>query len=79
MELKTIAVEYAEGVKKTTEEFKKFFGAMVLEEDFEPEHFEMLQNMFGMIELSNKLIVAQANTIQNINDKLDMLLVEKES
>lgn len=79
MELKTIANEYAEGVKKTTEEFKKFFGAMVLEEDFEPEHLEMLQNMFGMIELSNKLIVAQAQTIQEINEKLDRLLMEKES
>ena len=77
MELKTIANEYAEGVKKTTEEFKKFFGTMVLEEDFEPEHLEMLQNMFGMIELSNKLVVAQANTIQEINEKLDKLLADK--
>ncbi len=77
MELKTIANEYAEGVKKTTEEFKKFFGTMVLEEDFEPEHLEMLQNMFGMIELSNKLVVAQANTIQEIDEKLDRLLETK--
>ena len=77
MELKTIANEYAEGVKKTTEEFKKFFGTMVLEEDFEPEHLEMLQNMFGLIELSNKLVVAQANTIQEINEKLDLLLETK--
>ena len=77
MELKTIAIEYAEGVKKTTEEFKKFFGTMVLEEDFEPEHLEMLQNMFGLIELSNKMVVAQANTIQEINEKLDKLLEDK--
>ena len=79
MELKTVVNEYAEGVKKTTEEFKKLFGSMVLEEDFEPEHLGLLQNMFGLIELSNRLIVKQAETIQEINEKMDMLLVEKES
>ena len=77
MELNTIANEYAEGVKKTTEEFKKLFGAMVLEESFEPEHLGMIQNLFGTIELANKLIVKQAETIQEINGKLDRLLETK--
>ncbi len=77
MELNVIANEYAEGVKKTTEEFKKLFGAMVLEEDFEPEHLEMIQGLFGMVELANKLVVKQAETIQEINEKLDKLLGTK--
>jgi hypothetical protein len=77
MELKTIANEYAKGVEKTTDEFKKFFGAMVLEERFEPEHLEMIQNLFGVIDKANKLIVKQAETIQEINEKLDKLLENK--
>lgn len=77
MELNTIANEYAEGVKKTTEEFKKLFGAMVLEETFEPEHLGMIQNLFGTLELGIKLIVKQAETIQEIKEKMDKLLKNK--
>ena len=74
-DLKVIANEYAESVEKMTDELKKQFGAVVLEEDFEPEHLELLQSLFGMIEQSNALIVAQAETIHAINDKLDKLTV----
>lgn len=76
-DLKNIANEYAKGVEKMTEDVKKQFGAAVLEEGFEPEHLELIQNMFGMIELSNRLVVAQAEMIQEINEKLDKLSVTK--
>lgn len=74
MDLIKAVNEYTEGVEKMTEECKKMIGVMVLEEDFEPEHLNMLQNMFGMIEVSNRLVVEQAKTIQEINEKLDKLL-----
>lgn len=77
MELKTTAKEFVEVSKKTTEEFKKFFGTMVFEGDFEPEHLEMLQNLFGTIELLNKLVATQAEMIQEINEKLDKLSESK--
>lgn len=76
-DLKNIANEYAKGVEKMTEEVKKQFGAVVLEDTFEPEHLELIQNMFGMIELSNRLVVAQAEMIQEINEKLDKLSVTR--
>lgn len=74
-DLKIVANEYAKGVERMTEDVKKQFGAMVLEEDFEPEHLELIQKVFGIIELSNRLIVMQAETIQEINEKLDKLSV----
>ena len=74
MDLRKTVSEYVAGVEKMTEECKKLFGAMVLEEDFEPEHLELLQNMFGMLEVSNRLVRDQANTICEINEKLDKLL-----
>ena len=77
MDLRTTAHEYVEGTKKMTEEFKKLFGEMVLEENFEPEHLALLQNMFGMIEVSTRLVKAQAETICEINNKLDRLLETK--
>ena len=77
MDLKYTVKEYVDGVEKMTEEMKKLFGAMVIEEEFEPEHLELLQKMFGMIEVSNRLVRDQAYTIQEINDKLDKLLENK--
>lgn len=77
-DLKITAIEYAAGVKKLTEDGKKLFGAMVLEENFEPEHLELLQNVFGMLETSTRLVCEQAIMIQEINDKLDRLLAIKE-
>lgn len=73
MDLITVANEYAEGVKGMSEELKKLFGEMVLEEDFDPEHLGLIQKLFGMVEMSNKLVVAQAKAIQEINNKLDKL------
>lgn len=74
MDLITVANEYEMGVKSMSEELKKLFGEMVLEEDFDPEHLGLIQKLFGMVEMSNRLVVEQAKTIQEINNKLDKLL-----
>ena len=79
MELKTIANEYAEDVKKMTEQFKKKFGEMVFDDDVDTDVLELMRNMFNLIDVSTQLVVAQSNAIQEINEKMDMLLVEKES
>lgn len=76
MDLIKTANEYVEGVKKTTEDVKKMFGAMVLEEEFEPEHLELLQNVFGLLETSTRLVHDQASVIHEINEKLDRLLAK---
>ena len=41
MDLKAIINEYNDEFKKTTDEFKKCFGAMVLEEELEQEKSKM--------------------------------------
>ena len=38
MDLITVTNEYEKGVKSMSEELKKLFGEIVLEEDFNPEH-----------------------------------------
>ena len=77
MDLRTTAHEYVDGTNKMTEEFKKMCGEMVLEETFKPEHLALLQSMFGMIEVSTRLVQQQANTIQEINEKMDKLLAKR--
>lgn len=78
MELNVAVVEYVEGTKRMTEQFKKKFGEMVFEEEFDPEYLELFQNLFKMVEASNNLIQAQAMTIHEINKKLDRLLETKQ-
>lgn len=77
MDFRNVINEYEYGFNNTTEKFKKFFGAMVLEEDFNAEHLELIQDLFSMLKLSNELIVAQAKTIQEIKVKVDTLLDDK--
>ena len=77
MELKITAKEYAEGVNKTTEQFKKKFGELVFDSDVDADVLDLIKSMFGLIDISTKLVVEQANTIQEINEKLDRLLETK--
>lgn len=70
------ANEYAEGVEKMTEVFKEKFGALVFDEDVDTDLLDLMKGMFGMIDISTRLIREQAETIQEINEKLDTLLVK---
>jgi uncharacterized membrane protein len=74
MELKVTANEYAKGVNEMTEQFKKKFGELVFDEDVDADVLDLIKSMFGMIDVSTRLVVQQAKTIQEINDKLDKLL-----
>ena len=72
-DLRVATREYVDGTEKVVEKLKKKVGELVLEEDFEPEHLELLQNAFGLIEASNRLIEAQAITICEIKDDMKEL------
>lgn len=79
MKLSFTVKEFVEGMEKMTETCKKQFGAMLLDEEcLTGEQFELFQSMFGMIDVSTRLVRDQANTIQEINDKLDKLLEKSE-
>lgn len=77
MELKNTAKEYVEGVNKMTEQFKKKFGELVFDSDVDADVLDLFKSMFGMIDISTRLVVEQANTIQEINEKLDKLLEDE--
>ena len=77
MELKNTAKEYVEGVNKMTEQFKKKFGELVFDDDIDADVLDLFKSMFGMIDISTRLVAEQANTIQEINEKLDKLLADK--
>lgn len=74
MELKVTANEYAKGVNEMTEQFKKKFGELVFDESVDSDTLNLIKSMFGMIDVSTRLVVQQAETIQEINKKLDKLL-----
>lgn len=78
MDLKNTVNEYVAGVEKMTDEFKKQFGAMLLDENIDSEQLDLFKGLFGMIEISNRLVREQALTIHEINEKLDKLLENQE-
>lgn len=74
MKLKDTVNEYVAGMDEMTAKFKKKFGELILDEDIDIELLELMRNMFGMIDISNRLVRDQAYTIQEIDEKLDQLL-----
>lgn len=77
MDLKNTVNEYTEGMEKMTELFKKKFGELVFDEDVDADVLNLIKGMFGMVDVSSRLIKEQALTIQEINEKLDKLLEAK--
>ena len=78
MDLRKTANEYVEGIEKMNELFKKKFGELVFDDDIDTDVLDLIKSMFGMIDVSTRLVRDQANTIQDINEKLDKLLEIKE-
>ena len=76
MSLTTTAKEYGRKVSEVSELAKRKLGEMVIDADVEAEDLKLLKSMFEMIELSNQLICEQATAIQEINEKLDKLMVK---
>lgn len=81
MELKNTANEFVENIEKVTEQFKKKFGEMVFDDDIDADLLDLLKTAFGTIDVLTRLTHDQACVIQDINEKLDRLLIiqEKES
>lgn len=75
--LTNTAIEYKKGIDKMTEQFKKKFGELVFDDGIDTELLELFKSMFGLIDISTKLVVEQAEMIQQINNKLDYMAEPK--
>lgn len=74
MALKNAVNGYVEGVEKMSKQLKAKFGEMAVDADINGQEFELVKELFNMLDASTRLIQEQANTISDINCKLDKLL-----
>ena len=65
-------VKFEEEVKELTKEFMREFATDVF--DMDEREFECMKKLFGLLNTSMELVNEQANTIDQINNKLDRLL-----
>ena len=65
-------VKFEEEVKELTKEFMREFATDVF--DMDEREFECMKKLFGLLNTSMELVKEQANTIDQINNKLDRLL-----
>jgi hypothetical protein len=77
MDLKLTAREYDEKVDKLAEHFKKKITEAVLEDEIDTDSLDFFKDLFATLEMSTRLIVGQAQMIQQINDKLDCMAKQK--
>lgn len=79
MELMQTVKEFTETTDKVMEKCKKKLGETMFDEfcDADEEDIEMIglmADMFHLCDVSLKLVSKQAETIQEINEKMDKLL-----
>lgn len=65
-------VKFEEEVKELTKEFMRELATDVF--DMDKRKFECMKKLFGLLNTSMELVKEQANTIDQINNKLDRLL-----
>lgn len=70
--LSETTVKFEEEVKELTKEFMREFATDVF--DMDEREFECMKKLFGLLNTSMELVKEQANTIDQINNKLDRLL-----
>ena len=70
--LSETTVKFEEEVKELTKEFMREFATDVF--DMDEREFECMKKLFGLLNTSIELVKEQANTIDQINNKLDRLL-----
>ena len=78
MAMTNTARELKENVNNMMELCKRKLGEEVFgDESFDADAFELMSGMFRMCDLAMKLVCEQAETIDEINNKLDKLLETK--
>ena len=70
--LSETTIKFEEEVKELTKEFTREFATDVF--DMDEREFECMKKLFGLLNTSMELVKEQANTIDQINNKLDRLL-----
>lgn len=65
-------VKFEEEVKNLTKGFMKEFATDIF--DMDEKQFDLMKKLFGLLNTSMELVKEQANTIDQINNKLDRLL-----
>lgn len=70
--LSETTIKFEEEVKELTKEFMREFATDVF--DMDEREFECMKKLFGLLNTSMELVKEQANTIDQINNKLDRLL-----
>lgn len=70
--LSETTVKFEEEVKELTKEFMREFATDVF--DMDEKEFECMKKLFGLLNTSMELVKEEANTIDQINNKLDRLL-----
>ena len=70
--LSETTVKFEEEVKELTKEFMREFATDVF--DMDEREFECMKKLFSLLNTSMELVKEQANTIDQINNKLDRLL-----
>ena len=70
--LSETTVKFEEEVNELTKEFMREFATDVF--DMDEREFECMKKLFGLLNTSMELVKEQANTIDQINNKLDRLL-----
>ena len=65
-------VKFEEEVTKLTKGFMKEFATDIF--DMDEKQFDLMKKLFGLLNTSMELVKEQANTIDQINNKLDRLL-----
>ena len=70
--LSETTIKFEEEVKELTKEFMREFATDVF--DMDEREFECMKKLFGLLNTSMELVKEEANTIDQINNKLDRLL-----
>ena len=79
MELKKTVIEFEKSVDTTMEKCKAKLGEMIFEDEFDIDTVEFIKDVFQLCDVSMRLVKEQANSIQEINEKLDKLLERSEN
>ena len=70
--LSETTIKFEEEVKELTKEFMREFATDIF--DMGEKQFDLMKKLFGLLNTSMELVKEQANTIDQINNKLDRLL-----
>ena len=70
--LSETTIKFEKEVEELTKEIMKEFATDIF--DMDERQFDLMKKCFGLLNTSMELVKEQANTIDQINNKLDRLL-----